>query len=227
MVVVKDAVLLLEQTAPSTPGAGALALFADASHHASVKDSTGAVTDLMPRLTRRLVLPINGGVAPDGSGSGNNPATPEKKVSSGSQTSNTPKVTYVQLLFDASTDEHWMWQFPLPGDYASGGTIRLTFGSKGTTNNVVWKAGIVAAEPGSTDMTAAVFVAADVSAATAVPGTVGQVTETTITLTTTGLDTSGGSDMVVLFVGRDADNGSDNSASDAVLVGVVFEYTAT
>jgi hypothetical protein len=176
--------------------------------------------------TSRLVLPIPGGTPPDGSGTGNNPATPEKVVSSGTQTTNTPKVSYVQLLFDASTDEHWQWQFPLPADYVSGGTLKLTWGSKGTTNNVIWKAGIVAGEPASTDLDAAVFLGPDLSSATAVPGTVGFVTETSITLTVTGLDVTGGSDMVILFVGRDADNGSDTSASDACLVGVALEYTS-
>lgn len=177
--------------------------------------------------TGYIILPIPGGQAPDQSGSGNNAATPEVVVSSGSQTTNTPKVTYTHLLFDASTDEHWLWTFQLPGDYSSGGSVKLYWGSKGTTNNVIWKAGIVAGEPSSTDMDAAVFIAADSSGAVAVPGTVGHFKETSISLTVTGLDITGGSDMVVLFVGRDADNGSDNSASDATLRGVTFEYTTT
>lgn len=172
--------------------------------------------------TARLLLPIPGGVAPDGSGSGNAPATPEKIVSSGTQTSNTPKLSYVHLLFDQSTDEHWMWVFALPGDYASGGTLRLAWGAKVTSGDVVWKGGINSTDLSSEDMDAAVFNAADAASASTVPGTVGHVKETTIALTATGL---GATEPVVVFVGRDADAGGDTAAGDACLVGVTLEYT--
>jgi len=168
-------------------------------------------------------LPIPGGSAPDGTGAGNNPATLERNVSSGVQTANTPKVAYSQLLFDQATDEHWLWQFRIPQNYGSGGSVKLTWGAKVTAGNVVWKAGIVAADPGVDNMSTSVFVAADAAAAAAVPGTVGQVTETTVTLTMT--DVSAG-DLVVLFVGRDADAGTDTAAGDATLVAAEFLYTA-
>jgi hypothetical protein len=173
--------------------------------------------------TSRLPLAVPGNVAPDGSGTGNIPAAPEKVVSTGTQTTNTPKLSYVQLLFDQSTDEHWMWAFPLPGDYVSGGTVRLLWGAKVTTGNVIWKAGINSTDLSSEDMDAAVFVAADAAAASAVPGTVGHVKETTIALTVTGLTAT---EPVVVFVGRDADAGGDTAAGDAALVGLTFEYTS-
>lgn len=173
--------------------------------------------------TSRLLLPVPGGFPPDGSGSGNMMARPAKIVSSGTQTANTPKVSYYELLFDQSTDQHWMWAFPLPADYVSDGTLRFLWGAKVTTGNVIWKAGLVAGEPSSADMDAAVFVAADLTAATAVPGTVGQFKESTITLTVTGLDAG---DVVVVLLGRDADNGSDTAAGDACCLGPIFEYTS-
>lgn len=170
-----------------------------------------------------LRLPIPGGSAPDASGSGNNPATLERIVSSGTQTTNTPKVTYSQLLFDQSTDEHWLWQLRIPQNYSSGGTLRLTWGAKVTSGDVIWKAGIVAADPSTDDMDAAIFNAADAASASTVPGTVGQQKETTITLTMT--DVSAG-DLVVIFVGRDADAGGDTAAGDATLSGAEITYTA-
>jgi hypothetical protein len=174
--------------------------------------------------TSRLVLPIPGGVAPDASGSGNASARPEKVVSSGTQTTNTPKASYVHLLYDPSTDQHWMWHFILPGDYSSGGTLRLKWGQKGTSaGNVVWKGGQVSATDSSTDMDAAVFTAADVSSADAAPTTTEQVTTSTIALTATGMSASR---EIVVFIGRDADNGSDTCAADATLVGVTLEYTS-
>ncbi len=173
--------------------------------------------------TSRLVLPIGAGIAPDTSGSGNAAAELRKTVSSGSQTTNTPKLSYYELRFDQSIDEHWMWAFQLPGDYVSGGTVRLLWGALVTSGNVVWKAGIEIADPSSTDLDATVFNAADLAVASAVPGTVGHYKETTITLTMTGATAL---DWAEVFVGRDADVAGDTAAGDAVLVAATFEYTS-
>lgn len=173
--------------------------------------------------TSRLILPVPAPFVPDGSGSGNAPAGWEKIVSPTAQTTNTPKLTYYHNLFDPATDEHVMWTFQLPGDYASGGTVRLLWGSKVTTGDVLWKAGIEIADPSSTDIDAATYNAADTAAASTVPGTVGQYKETTIALTMTGA-TAG--DWVGLFVGRDADAAGDTAAGDACLVAASFEYVS-
>lgn len=173
--------------------------------------------------TGYVPLVLGAAETPDGSGSGNASARPEKVVGSGTQTTNAPKVTYLTWLFDPSTDQHLMFPFIIPGDYASGGVVRLKFGSKGTTNNVVWKAAVAQATDTTTDLDSGntVFDTVTTSSATAVPGTVGQVTTATITLT--GGYTA--NRQAILMIGRDADNGSDNSASDAVLVSATFEYT--
>lgn len=173
--------------------------------------------------TSRFALPVPAPILPDGTGTGNNPAPYEKVVSSGTQTTNTPKVTYYQHLFDASTDESVGWVFQLPGDYVSGGTVRLLWGAKVTTGNVTWKAGVEVGDPSSTDMDAATYNAADAAAASAVPGTVGHYKETTIALTMTGASAL---DLVVLFVGRDADAASDTASGDATLVAATFDYTS-
>jgi hypothetical protein len=171
--------------------------------------------------TRYLILPIAAGVAPDGSGTGNNPATPEKIVSSGTQTTNSPKVTYYQLLFDPTTDEHWQWQFPLPADYVSGGTVRLVYTNKGTSGNgVVWKAATAIAVTGTTDLDAHVFDAV-VTVASTPSTTVGIPTEASVALTMTNALANR---ACVLMVGRDPDHASDTNASDMALVTVTFEY---
>jgi hypothetical protein len=173
--------------------------------------------------TARIILPIPGGVAPDGSGSGNNPATPEKVISSGVQTSNSPKASYVHLLFDPTTDEHWMWAFELPGDYASNGTLRLKYTNKGTsTNQVRWKAAAAIAVSGTTDLDAIVFdtvvgVSSTPNATTGVP------VEATVALTMTN---AAANRQMVVMIGRDPDHADDTNASDMALVGVTFEYTA-
>lgn len=174
--------------------------------------------------TGRILLPIPGGIAPDGSGSGNNPATPEKVVSSGSQTSNSPKASYIHLLFDPTTDEHWMWAFELPGDYASGGTLRLKYTNKGTSaNGVTWKGAAAIAITGTTDLDAIVF--DTVVTANSTPNTTtGIPVEVTINLTMTN---AAANRQMVVMVGRDPDNASDTNASDMALVGVTFEYTTS
>jgi hypothetical protein len=171
-----------------------------------------------------MVVPIPGGQAPDGSGTINNPATPEVGISSGTQTTNSPKSTQQWLLFDPATDEHWMWTFHLPGDYSSGGTVRLTWSTKGTsTNAVFWKAAIAIAIVGTTDFDAIVFDTVVTGSGNGA-ATQGITTQTTVALTMTN---AAANRACVLMIGRDADNASDTNASDAVLHAVMFEYTGT
>lgn len=177
--------------------------------------------------TNRLILPIPGGIPPDGSGSGNKAAALAPVVSSGSQTTNTPKATQWRLKFDPTTDEHWMWGVQVPGDYASGGTLKLRFGSDATTGNVVWKAGVALADiTANTDTDSFVFIAGDVSSATAVHATSGALVAVDITLTVTSVAAGDG---IVIFIGRDADNASDTvNSNDCWLTSVappILEYT--
>lgn len=174
--------------------------------------------------TGRIILPIPGGIAPDGSGTGNAPMTPKKIVSSGTQTANAAKASHVILLADGTTDEHWMWALILPGDYSSGGTIRATLESVAVTaGNVILKAAVAQSMDGTTDLDtgASLFDTVVVSAALANPTTIGQTVSGTLTLT--GAYTANRFSMVM--VGRDADHASDTlNAVDVGLAGVTLEY---
>ncbi len=166
------------------------------------------------------ILLFPGGTAPDGSGTGNNSAALSYVVSTGTQTANTPKVSRLILSFDATTDEHWLFQFQMPGDYGSGGTFRGKIKSAATTGNVIMKGGI---SESTGDVTDDLFLAADTSAATAVSGTANTEVAFTITLTVTNIAAN---DEVVIFIGRDADNASDTvDANDIDLTSLTFEYT--
>lgn len=169
-------------------------------------------------------LPTEGGYSPDGSGTVNNPATPEVMISSGGQTTNAPKVTRRWLLFDPTTDEHWMWSGLLPGDYASGGTLRMIFSTKGTsTNGVTLKAATAIQVTGTTDSDAAVF--DTVVTVNGTPSaTQGVQTEVSVALTMTN---AAANRPIVIMIGRDPDNGSDTNANDLVLQAATFEYTTT
>jgi hypothetical protein len=174
--------------------------------------------------TRYLPLPITGGYPPDGSGTTNNPATPEKIISSGTQTTNACKVTYFGLLFDPTTDEHWMWDFTLPANYSSGGTLRVTFSNKGTSaNGVTWKAAAACIVVGTTDKDAVVF--DTVVTANATPSTTtGITTQSTLALTMTN---AAANVPITVMLGRDPDNASDTNASDMRVEEVTFEYVGT
>lgn len=164
-----------------------------------------------------------GGVGPDNTGSGNNSAALSMDVSTGTQTTNTPKATALKLLFDGATDEHWTFSLQTPGDYVSGGTLRghVKFTSA-TTGTAVMKAGQVSTTDSSTDDDATVFVAADVSGSISAPGTQGQTVEFTIALTTTNM---GAEKLLRVFIGRDPDNASDDIATDLELMDLNLEYT--
>ena len=165
-----------------------------------------------------------GGLAPDGSGTVNNTAALSYEVSGAGQTSNTPKATQLKLLFDGTTDEHWLFSFLLPGNYASGGTLRGTVKfTTATSGTAVMKAGQVTSIDSSTDDDALAFVAADESSAISAPGTQGQTIGFTIVLTATNMAANR---KIVVFIGRDPDNASDDIATDLELLGLNFEYTA-
>lgn len=171
------------------------------------------------------ILLFPGGTAPDGTGSINNTAALTYEVSTGTQTSGTPKASQLKLLFDGTTDEHWMFSFLNPGDYASGGTLRgkCKFTSA-TSGTAILKGGQGSSTDSNTDDDAVVFAAKDVSGTLTAPGTQGQVIEFTITLTTTNM---GADKKIQMFVGRDPTNGSDTITTDLELTDVTYEYTTT
>lgn len=168
------------------------------------------------------IILFPGGFAPDGSGTGNNTAALSQEVSTGTQTTNSPKVTRHKLLFDPTTDEHWMFQFKMPADYVSGGTLRGQIGVNAVSpGNVIMKGGI---SESNGDRKDDIFLAADVSSAIAMPATVNQGTEFTIALTMTNIAAN---DEVVVFIGRDADNASDSvNSNDVELTSLNLDYTA-
>jgi hypothetical protein len=132
-------------------------------------------------------------------------------------------VQHQWLLFDPTTEEHWLWTFELPPDYASGGTLTLVWSTKGTsTAQVVWKATSVCLVAGTTDLDAAIFDTV-VTVAGTPSATQGIATRSTVALTMTN---AAAGRAIIVMVGRDCDNGSDTNANDACLISASFEYTA-
>lgn len=161
-----------------------------------------------------------GGVLPDGT-TNNLPADITYELLGTA----TPKVTRIMAAFDAAADEHLLFEFILPSDWASGGTLRGKFkmaGAQGAATDVVWKASAAGVADGSaepttwnTEATATVSVANDAADV---------VREFSIALTTTNFAANR---KVTIYLGRDADNAADDATGDAELTAMTFEYTTT
>jgi hypothetical protein len=169
-----------------------------------------------------LVLPIEAAVLPDAS-SGNAPAAIQRVKSSGAD----PKPFFMQAVFDAATDEHLMWSFRTPVDYASGLVLRCMYKmASATTGDVILAARVAAvSEPDATDVDAKAFATVNTSAAQTVPGTAGHLNEISITLT--NADSLAAGDFAVVWLSRDADNAGDTAAGDLELVACSLEFTST
>lgn len=205
-----------------------IALTADSGGFASVLwwGGTGGAGGVSSTQTFYVPLRIEAATLPDATGTINNPPEIVREISSGSQTSNSPKRSVTKAKFDAATDEHLMWTGIIPGNYASGGSLLLIWKAASATSGATfWKASIAVTVDSSTDDDAIVFNTVTGTSGTA-PATQGQTLSTTITLTTTNMSANR---LYTIFVGRDADGtlGTDDMTGDAELLSVVFSYVGT
>ena len=171
--------------------------------------------------TATILLGVGAAVLSDGSASN---AAPQIKRTQGTDAN--PKKHFLVLAFDASTQEHCSWQFRLPGDYSSGGTLKILWmGAGASGNNVVWVAQVSATTPADADTP---IEHAKSSAATVT--TAGNATEARRLIESSislNMDSAAAGDYIVITMYRDADDGSDNYTSDAEVVACAFEYTTT
>lgn len=169
--------------------------------------------------TKQVILPIPGGYGPSV-----NPASQERVTSSTDPTDNAPFVEYYQNVYDPTVDQEWFWKFPLPGNYDSGGVLRITWGTKGTNvSPVVWKAATCFLIPDTTDVDASVFDTV-VTASGAPSTTEGVMAQTVLTLT---MANAAVNRPVIIMIGRDADDSLDTNPNFAVLLEAMFEYITT
>lgn len=172
--------------------------------------------------TGTIQLPIGGAILPDGSASNAAPALQRSKSSAAAPT------PYIwQLAFDATTEEQCMWSFRMPADYASGPILKVQYKmASATSGNVIIEGRIAAVSDGDAqDVDAKGFGTANTSSATAVPGTAGYLDE--ISLTLTNADSLAAGDFTIIYLNRDAANGSDTATGDMEVVAVSLEYTTT
>jgi hypothetical protein len=172
--------------------------------------------------TGTIVLPIGAATFPDGSASNAAPAVQRVKSSAAA-----PTPYFLQLAFDASTQEQCMWSFRMPADYASGPVLKVLYKMATATANGVVVEGRVAAvsDPDATDVDAKAHAAANTSATSTVPGTAGHMNE--ISLTLTNADSLAAGDFVVVFLARAVAAAGDTATGDMEVIAVSLEYVTT
>lgn len=171
--------------------------------------------------TGSILLSPAAAILPDGSASNAAPALQRVKSSAGA-----PTPYLFQLAFDASTEEQCMWSFRMPADYLSAPVLKVHYKmASATSGNVIIESRVAAVSDGDAqDVDAKGFGTANTSSATAVPGTAGHLDE--ISLTLTNADSVAAGDFVVLYLNRDAANGSDTATGDMEIVAATLQYTS-
>jgi len=164
-----------------------------------------------------VVVLFPGGYAPRTNG-----ATPTVLESTGSL-ANAPQVDRLALEFPITTDKHWLFEFKNPSNYSGNPVLRGTIFSPSASPGVAVMKGGMGEGVGS--ISDDVFLAANNNSGTlTMPATANQLLEFTIPMTSTSI---GANDSLVVFVGRDADSGSNTCTSSVYLVDCNYEYTTT
>jgi hypothetical protein len=132
-----------------------------------------------------------------------------------------------KLLFDDTTPESCYWQFRMPQDYASSPVLKVQYSmASATSNKVEFEASVMAVSDGDPqDMDAESYDSANTISVT-VPGTAGYLDE--ISLSLTNADSLAAGDYVRLKLSRDADDGTNDTATgDCEVWAVSLEYTTS
>lgn len=130
--------------------------------------------------------------------------------------------------FDAGTQEYIIFTAVMPQHYGAGGiTAHVHWAATdSTTGDVIWSIEFERIGDQSQDLDADGWAAANLSAATAAPGTLGHVDDVTITFTDgADMDSVAAGDLFRIRVSRDATNGSDTMTGDAELLMVELQET--
>ena len=131
------------------------------------------------------------------------------------------------LLFSATQTESALWQFRMPGNYASGLVAKLIYTmASAIANKVDMEVEVMALSDGDSDPDVASFdTVNEMTGGTTVPGTAGITDEISITLTND--DSVAAGDLVIVRVNRDHDDADDTASGDLELRVFSLEYTTT
>jgi len=128
------------------------------------------------------------------------------------------------MLFDDTTAEGAYWTFRMPADYSSALTMKLVYSmASATTGTIEFEVSVWAITDGEATGTESYDTVNNGSET--VPATAGLSSDLSITLT--NADSVAANDLVMIRVFRDADDGTNDTATgDLELRAVSLEYTA-
>lgn len=171
--------------------------------------------------TGSVILTPGAALMPDGSASNAAPAMQRVKSSASA-----PTPYFLQMAFDATTEEQVFWQLRMPADYASVPVLRVQYKmASATTGGVAFEGRIAAVTDGdATDVDAKAFGSSNVGTAT-VPGTAGHLDEVTVTLTND--DSLAAGDFTIVYLNRDPAHASDTATGDCEVIAVALTYTTS
>lgn len=143
---------------------------------------------------------------------------------------NPPGVDYENslqiLLFDDTTAETCYWMFQMPDTYGSSPILDLQYTmASATSGTVEFEVSVMAVTDGdAADVGTESYDTVNTASAT-VPGTAGHLDKISVTLT--NADSVAAGDLVIIRVSRDADDGTNDTATgDLELRTVALRYTA-
>lgn len=140
-------------------------------------------------------------------------------------TESNPKKHLLALNYIGTGTEpiHSWWQFHIPGDYASGGILLISWILSGTSLAVKWQARVGAVTAGDADTPLEHAQAAAATVTTNVNTTeANRLTQSSITLT---MDSAAADDLINLTLLRDPADAADTSTVTAQVLGCRFAYT--
>ncbi len=131
-----------------------------------------------------------------------------------------------KLLFDASVTESGLWQFKMPGDYASNPVLKLQYAmASATVGKVDLEVDCMAVADGEDIDSASFDSINEISGGTTVPGTAGFLD--TISIPLTNNDSVAANELFFVRAHRDHDDADDTATGDLELVSATLEYTTT
>ena len=161
---------------------------------------------------------------PDGT-TNNGFSRSQRAKSSGTPPTNGTNLFLDELLWSDTQDDHALFVFPMPPDYASGGTVYIQWKRASGTGaaDVVLKSSVAALTAGAGEVPNTKVMAA-VSTVTTAAGTTSQaLVQSTMT---PNMDSAAARDLVAIMVGRDRDNAADTlTGVDVQVTAVWLEYT--
>ena len=209
---------------PATPPAGHVVTYAKTDKKLYAKDDAGTETQLGGSGSALVAvpLPLEAARFPDGT-AGNLFPQPVERVSTGTVVGIVPKLVELCYQFDATAIEWLIFKGRVPDGYA-GGVVTLSARwsmLSATSGNVRAQAALGAIAPGAGDARAVVTTAAVVSADQAVPGTLGVIAETRLTMTGPPTLTPGGKFLLALSLYA---GGASSATGDRVLESAALEF---